>query len=270
MLDGVTAIIRLEKNEYAVATKRFEAAKAALETDSSEAAQLLAEERHAVMMDVYERLVKMELALPPRDMVPLAFLIKPIAKLRVRKESLEALLAVEEASIAGLTKEHSWKWSGSKGIKRESAAILVHRGIIADAQELLAPINKELTERETYLRERVENQLYIDALALAAKGEGPIPQRYLDEQEAKRLLFLKENPPWIPTGPYISEKLIRLCEEKNKSTCKFCLLKTGGTCSCVKCMDTYGMIYCPFCSCDYSQRENPCEKCHVAYIASFA
>lgn len=215
MLETVTAILRLEKNEYAPATKRFEAAKEAMETDTSAAAYRLAEERHHVVKDIWDRIVKLELSLPGRDEVPLAFLIKPIAKLRIRKESLEALIAVEEADIEALSKEHSWKWAGAKGVKRESAAILLHRGIIADAQELLIPINKELAERNAFLRQRVENQVYIDALALAAKGEGPVPQRYLAEQEAKRLLFLKENPPWIPTGPYASEKIMQLSAAKN-------------------------------------------------------
>ena len=209
MLDGVTAIIRLERGEYATAIKRLEAAKEAMETDTSVDAYRL------VAKDLWDQIVKLELTLPARDEVPLAFLIKPIAILRVRKENFEKMIAEEEATIADLAKEHSWKWSGSKGVKRESAQILAHRGIIATAQEFLIPINKELAERDSFLRKRAENQLYIDALSLAAKGEGPVPQRYLDEQEAKRQVFLKENPAWVPTGPYASEKIMQLSAAKN-------------------------------------------------------
>jgi hypothetical protein len=35
------------------------------------------------------------------------------------------------------------------------------------------------------------------------------------EEEAKRLLFLKENPPWVPTGPMVSDRLARMSMEKN-------------------------------------------------------
>jgi len=215
MLDGVTAIIRLERGDYATAIKRLEAAKEAMETDTSVDAYRLVEERQYVAKALWDQIMKLELSLPARDEVPLAFLIKPIAILRVRKENFDKMIAEEEATIAALEKEHSWKWAGSKGVKRESAQILAHRGIIATAQEFLIPINKELAERDSFLRKRAENQLYIDALALAAKGEGPVPPRYLAEQEAKRQTFLKENPPWIPTGPYASEKIMQLSAAKN-------------------------------------------------------
>jgi hypothetical protein len=216
VIDTIAQILTIERGEYAMANARFEAAKENLEYDKGKDAYARAEERHRELTVIWDKLQILEESLPPREAYPLAWLVRPIAVDRVKKAALGKKIAETEAAIAAIEKEHSWKWAAAaKGPKRVSPLVIANREILELNQEELKKVLVSLDARETILKRHIENTTYIDALFASTRGEGPIPQRYLAEEEAKRLLFLKENPPWIPTGPMVSDRLVRMSMEKN-------------------------------------------------------